>query len=104
LIASPSATIRSARSKGPPSTRPSTTSAAAASPGRSATPARDNAFSAPVYDHSGAVVLAVTAIGAVGTFDVNWNSAIAKALTNCTKDISRRLGYGATSGKPPNER
>jgi hypothetical protein len=49
-------------------------------------------------------VLAVTAMGAVGPFDVNWNSAIAKALTNCTKDISRRLGYGATSGKPPNER
>jgi DNA-binding IclR family transcriptional regulator len=63
-----------------------------------------NAFAAPVYDHGGAVVLAVATMGAVGTFDVNWNSAIAKALTNCTKDISRRLGYGAISGKPPNER
>jgi DNA-binding IclR family transcriptional regulator len=51
-----------------------------------------NAFSAPVYDHSGAVVLAVTAMGAVGTFDVNWNSPIASALLDCTNAISRRLG------------
>lgn len=58
-----------------------------------------NAFSAPVYDHSGAVVLSVTAMGAVGTFDVNWNSAIAKALTDCTKTISRRLGYGTIPDK-----
>jgi hypothetical protein len=40
LIASPSATIRSAKPKGPPSTRPSTTSAAAASPGRVGAPLR----------------------------------------------------------------
>jgi DNA-binding IclR family transcriptional regulator len=51
-----------------------------------------NAFSAPVFDHSGAVVLAVTAMGAVGTFDVNWNSPVAKALLDCTNAISRRLG------------
>ena len=51
-----------------------------------------NAFSAPVFDHSGAVVLAVTAMGAVGTFDVNWNSPIASALLDCTNAISRRLG------------
>ena len=53
-----------------------------------------NAFSAPVFDHSGTVVLSVTAMGAVGTFDVNWNSAIAKALLDCTHAISRRLGHG----------
>jgi DNA-binding IclR family transcriptional regulator len=51
-----------------------------------------NAFSAPVFDHSGAVVLAITAMGAVGSFDVNWNSPIAKALLDCTNAISRRLG------------
>ena len=53
-----------------------------------------NAFSAPVFDHSGAVVLSITAMGAVGTFDVNWNSPIAKALLDCTHAISRRLGHG----------
>lgn len=53
-----------------------------------------NAFSAPVFDHSGTVVLSVTAMGAVGTFDVNWNSPIAKALLDCTHAISRRLGHG----------
>jgi hypothetical protein len=31
-------------------------------------------------------------MGAVGTFDVNWNSPIAKALLDCTNAISRRLG------------
>ncbi|SEH46478.1 IclR family transcriptional regulator [Tardiphaga sp. OK245] len=51
-----------------------------------------NAFSAPVFDHSGEVVLAVTAMGAVGTFDVSWNSPIASALLDCTNAISRRLG------------
>lgn len=53
-----------------------------------------NAFSAPVFDHSGAVVLSVTAMGAVGTFDVNWNSPVATALLDCTQAISRRLGHG----------
>lgn len=53
-----------------------------------------NAFSAPVFDHSGAAVLAVTAMGAAGAFDVNWTSPIAKALLDCTQAISRRLGHG----------
>jgi DNA-binding IclR family transcriptional regulator len=56
-----------------------------------------NAFAAPVFDHSGAVVLAVTAMGAVGTFDVGWNSPIAKALLTCTNAISRRLGHAMRS-------
>lgn len=56
-----------------------------------------NAFAAPVFDHSGAVVLAVTAMGAVGTFDVGWNSPIAKALLTCTNAISRRLGHAVRS-------
>jgi DNA-binding IclR family transcriptional regulator len=56
-----------------------------------------NAFAAPVFDHSGAVILAVTAMGAVGTFDVGWNSPIAKALLTCTNAISRRLGHAVRS-------
>jgi DNA-binding IclR family transcriptional regulator len=56
-----------------------------------------NAFAAPVFDHNGTVVLSVTAMGAVGTFDVGWNSAIAKSLLACTDTISRRLGYAVRS-------
>lgn len=56
-----------------------------------------NAFAAPVFDHSGAAVLTVTAMGAVGTFDVGWSSPIAKALLDCTSEISRRLGHAVRS-------
>jgi DNA-binding IclR family transcriptional regulator len=56
-----------------------------------------NAFAAPVFDHSGAVVLVVTAMGSAGTFDVGWNSEISQALMQCTQAISRRLGFNAQS-------
>jgi DNA-binding IclR family transcriptional regulator len=54
-----------------------------------------NAFAAPVFDHNGMVVLSITAMGPVGTFDPGWDSPIAKALLDCTAAISRRLGYRA---------
>jgi DNA-binding IclR family transcriptional regulator len=57
-----------------------------------------NAFAAPVFDHTGAVVLSVTTMGPVGTFDANWNSPIAKALLCCTENISRRLGFRPSRG------
>jgi Bacterial transcriptional regulator len=49
-----------------------------------------NTFAAPVLDHEGAVVLSVTAMGPESSFDARWTSAIAKALLDCTNDISRR--------------
>lgn len=55
-----------------------------------------NAFAAPVFDHTGTVVLAVTAMGPVGTFDARWESPIAKALLDCADAISRRLGFQVT--------
>jgi DNA-binding IclR family transcriptional regulator len=54
-----------------------------------------NAFAAPVFDHSGRVVLVITAMGPAGTFDTNWDSTIATALRDCADDVSQRLGYGA---------
>ena len=60
-----------------------------------------NALAAPVFDHAGAIVLVVTAMGSVGTFDAGWNSPIARALLDCTGTISRRLGFaGAGIAKP----
>jgi len=56
-----------------------------------------NAFAAPVFDHAGTVVLAITAMGPAGHFDANWNSPIAIALRECADTVSRRLGYSATT-------
>ena len=51
-----------------------------------------NAIAAPVFDHEGQVVLAVTAIGPASIFDLAWQGAIAREVRACAKRISRRLG------------
>jgi DNA-binding IclR family transcriptional regulator len=60
-----------------------------------------NAFAAPVFDHTGAVVLVITAMGPEGTFDASWDSAIAQELRACAEAVSERLGFstrGAAAG------
>jgi DNA-binding IclR family transcriptional regulator len=54
-----------------------------------------NAMAAPVFDHKGAIVLAVTAIGAAGVFDNSWDGDLARALKACARQISQRLGAPA---------
>ncbi|MEP7100813.1 MAG: IclR family transcriptional regulator [Burkholderiales bacterium] len=51
-----------------------------------------NAMAAPVFDHTGAMVLAITAIGPAGVFDTTWGGAIALALRQGAADVSQRLG------------
>lgn len=51
-----------------------------------------NAMSAPVFDHTGAIVLAITAIGPAGTFGTTWNGDIARALKEGAHSVSQRLG------------
>jgi DNA-binding IclR family transcriptional regulator len=59
-----------------------------------------NALSAPVFAHTHAIVLVITAMGTIGSFDPEWDGAIAKALLDCTEGLSRRLGYmGDSVGK-----
>ncbi len=53
-------------------------------------------FSAPVFDYSGNIALAVTILGPTGTFDTDWDGPVAKALQVCTDAISKRLGYQST--------
>jgi DNA-binding IclR family transcriptional regulator len=55
-----------------------------------------NGFSAPVYDHGGRMVAAITALGAVGDFNVEWDNPIARAMMDSATELSRRLGYGST--------
>jgi DNA-binding IclR family transcriptional regulator len=54
-----------------------------------------NAFSAPVFDHSGSIALVITAIGPAGTFDVGWDSPIAEEVRNCASTASARLGFSS---------
>jgi DNA-binding IclR family transcriptional regulator len=51
-----------------------------------------SAMSAPVFDHTGAIVLALTAIGPAAIFDTKWNGEIARALKGCADRVSQRLG------------
>lgn len=52
-----------------------------------------NAFSAPVFDHTRNIVLALTVVGPAGTFDIDWRGPVARALLESSSAISARLGY-----------
>ncbi len=57
-----------------------------------------NAIAAPVFDHEGRIVLAVTAIGPASIFDLAWDGAIAREVRACAARISRRLGATVPAG------
>jgi DNA-binding IclR family transcriptional regulator len=52
-----------------------------------------SAFSAPVFDHAGHAVLAITALGPTADFDASWRSNIATEVKHSAQQISIRLGY-----------
>lgn len=54
-----------------------------------------NGFSAPVYDHTGRMVAAITSLGAVGEFNVEWDSSVASAMLAAALALSQRLGFGS---------
>jgi len=54
-----------------------------------------NGFSAPVYDHSGQMVAAITSLGTIGEFDVEWESQTAQRMLAAATELSHRLGYGS---------
>ncbi len=58
-----------------------------------------NGFSAPVYDHTGAMVAAITSLGTVGEFDVEWDSPTAKAMLSAAQRLSQRLGHGSVASE-----
>ena len=53
-----------------------------------------NGFSAPVFDHTGSMVAAITSLGSMGEFNVEWDSPAAKAMLDAASSLSLRLGYG----------
>ncbi len=54
-----------------------------------------NAICAPVFEHSGAIRLGITAIGPAGSFDVSWDGEPARKIQACADLVSGRLGYRA---------
>lgn len=57
-----------------------------------------NAMAAPVFDHTGAIVLCVVAIGPSAMFDTHWDARLAQSLRECAQQISMRLGAPTQGG------
>jgi DNA-binding IclR family transcriptional regulator len=51
-----------------------------------------NAVSAPIFDFSGQIVLALTALGPAGMFDAAWDGEPARAVRACADQVTRRIG------------
>lgn len=59
-----------------------------------------NAFSAPVFDHGGKMVLAIAGLGPAGLFPAAWHGSIPRAIGEAARNISRHLGWqSAADGK-----
>jgi DNA-binding IclR family transcriptional regulator len=52
-----------------------------------------SAFAAPVFDHRGRMVLAITALGYSGSFDHRWEGTTATAVADAAHRVSRALGW-----------
>ena len=52
-----------------------------------------SALSAPVFDHRGAIVLALTAIGPSAALDIAWDGAPAQLMRAAAAEVSARLGH-----------
>lgn len=50
------------------------------------------AFAAPVFDHAGNIVLAITLAGKAQSFATDWDGALAKAVKACGLAASQHLG------------
>lgn len=57
-----------------------------------------NGFSAPVFDHSGRMVAAITSLGVIGNFDLHWDSLMARSTREAAATLSRRLGHEQSQG------
>src|SRR5262245_10019151 len=58
-----------------------------------------SALSAPVFDHRGTMVLAITAIGPSAALDTRWQGPVANALRDAARGVSARLGHRADGAR-----
>jgi DNA-binding IclR family transcriptional regulator len=56
-----------------------------------------SALAAPVFDHTGKIAFALTALGPQGVFDSSWNGPIAAAIKNVAAEAGARLGARAVT-------
>lgn len=54
-----------------------------------------NGFSAPVFDYTGRMIAAITSLGTIGHFEMDWNSSIATHIKEAAACLSKRLGHEA---------
>jgi len=59
-----------------------------------------NAMAAPVFDHIGQIVMAMTLIGPAESFDYAADSSFAEALLRATRKLSSQLGYDTGDKRP----
>lgn len=52
-----------------------------------------NAFCSPVFDQDGALLLAITVLGAAGDLPSPWSSPVAASLSHACQALSGRLGW-----------
>ncbi|MBL8397807.1 MAG: IclR family transcriptional regulator [Candidatus Accumulibacter sp.] len=52
-------------------------------------------FSAPVFDHTGHMVAAITSLGIIDNFDLDWQSPTAQSTREAAAVLSQRLGFGS---------
>lgn len=52
-----------------------------------------NAFSAPVFDHSGRIRFALTVVGSAAHISAAWDGDIARATLSRAAELSKRIGY-----------
>jgi hypothetical protein len=57
-----------------------------------------SAFAAPVFDHRGRMVLAMTVLDYSGDWDHRWTGPIARALRDATARASAALGHSGEAG------
>lgn len=57
-----------------------------------------NAFCAPIFDHEGKMVVAITALGPASLFPSSWSGPIPRTLASAAQSLSHRLGW---TGKRP---
>lgn len=57
-----------------------------------------NAFSAPVFNHAGLMVLAITALGPAGLFPSEWDSPLAASILKAARSTSALLGWQGQTG------
>jgi DNA-binding IclR family transcriptional regulator len=61
-----------------------------------------SALAAPVFDHRGHIVLALTAIGPSAALDTRWDGPLATMMRDAAAAVSARLGHRAEATAPGN--